>query len=197
MSLFGASPASTSASTANTQGDLSKDVELAAPPEDSISGLSFSPQSEHLAVASWDSKVRIYEISETGQSMGKALYEHQGPVLSVHWSKVGLPAWFELRRASASLILILLLRTAPRLFPVELIKLLVCSMSSPASPSRSLPTTNLSVVSECSSHQTRGRCLSRVPGTRLSSIGTFGSSSQPQPCRCRNECILLTFAKAC
>lgn len=90
MSLFGAAAASTPAATANnTQGDLSKDVELTAPPEDSVSDLSFSSQSEHLAVASWDSKVRIYEISETGQSMGKALYEHQGPVLSVHWSKVG------------------------------------------------------------------------------------------------------------
>lgn len=159
MSLFGASPASTSASTANnTQGDLSKDVELAAPPEDSISCLSFSPQSEHLAVASWDSKVRIYEISETGQSMGKALYEHQGPVLSVHWSKVGLPAWFELRRASASLILIFLLRTAPRLFLVEPIKLLACSTSSPASLNKSLPTMSPSAASACSSRQTRGRC---------------------------------------
>lgn len=168
MSLFGASPAATSSATANnTQGDLSKDVELAAPPEDSISGLSFSPQSEHLAVASWDSKVRIYEISETGQSMGKAMYEHQGPVLSVHWSKVGLPAWFELRRASASSILISLSRTAPRLFPEELIKLPACSMSSPASPSRFLPTTNPFAVSECSSRQTRGRCLSQVPGIKL------------------------------
>jgi mRNA export factor len=90
MSLFGAATTTTPATTANnTQGDLSKDVELTSPPEDSISDLSFSPQSEHLAVASWDNKVRIYEISETGQSMGKALYEHQGPVLSVHWSKVG------------------------------------------------------------------------------------------------------------
>ncbi|KAH0613195.1 uncharacterized protein H6S33_009575 [Morchella sextelata] len=90
MSLFGAATTTTPATTANnTQGDLSKDVELTSPPEDSISDLSFSPQSEHLAVASWDNKVRIYEISETGQSMGKALYEHQGPVLSVHWSKDG------------------------------------------------------------------------------------------------------------
>ncbi|KAG0637664.1 WD40-repeat-containing domain protein [Tuber brumale] len=87
--LFGGNTASTAASTNNTQGDLSKDVEVTSPPEDSVSDLSFSSQSEHLAVSSWDSKVRIYEISETGQSIGKALYDHQAPALSVHWSKDG------------------------------------------------------------------------------------------------------------
>ncbi|KZF25703.1 WD40 repeat-like protein [Xylona heveae TC161] len=86
--LFGA--AATSAAASNpTQGDLSKDVALNNPPEDSISELSFSPQTEHLAVASWDKKVRIYEISPTGQSEGKALFEHEAPVLSCCWSKDG------------------------------------------------------------------------------------------------------------
>src|SRR5690606_18030540 len=78
----------TSTATSNTQGDLKSDVELTSPPEDSISDLSFSTASDHLAVASWDKKVRIYEISPQGQSQGKAIYEHEGPVLSVHWSKV-------------------------------------------------------------------------------------------------------------
>ncbi|KAI9749024.1 MAG: RNA export factor gle2 [Chaenotheca gracillima] len=72
-----------------TQGDLSKDIALTNPPEDSISDLSFSSQSDHLAVASWDKKVRIYEINSNGESAGKAMFEHQGPVLSVHWSKDG------------------------------------------------------------------------------------------------------------
>jgi mRNA export factor len=89
MSLFGTGATTTSNAANNTQGDLSKDVELMSPPEDSVSDLSFSSQSEHLAISSWDSKVRIYEISETGQSIGKALYEHQAPALAVHWSKVG------------------------------------------------------------------------------------------------------------
>lgn len=80
---------SAAAANANNQGDLSKDIELTAPPEDSVSDISFSSQSEHLAVASWDKKVRIYEISATGSSVGKAVYEHEGPVLSVVWSKVG------------------------------------------------------------------------------------------------------------
>ncbi len=89
--LFG-STSNTAGTTAaaNTVGDISKDVTLASPPEDSISDLGFSPQSEHLAVASWDKKVRIYEINGQGQSEGKALFEHEGPVLSCCWSKVCL-----------------------------------------------------------------------------------------------------------
>lgn len=86
-SLFGGAAASSSATA--TQGDLTKDVEVQNPPEDSISDLAFSPASDHLAVASWDKKVRIYEISEQGNSQGKALFEHEGPVLSCCWSKVG------------------------------------------------------------------------------------------------------------
>jgi len=85
--LFG-SAASAASSASATQGDLSKDVQVSNPPEDSISDLSFSPASEHLAVASWDKKVRIYEIDGQGNSQGKALFDHEGPVLSCCWSKV-------------------------------------------------------------------------------------------------------------
>lgn len=84
--LFGTSSAGTSSNA--TTGDISKDLALTAPPEDSISDISFSPQSEHLAVASWDKKVRIYEINGQGGSEGKALYEHEQPVLTCCWSKV-------------------------------------------------------------------------------------------------------------
>jgi mRNA export factor len=76
------------AALSSTLGDLSKDVALSNPPEDSISDIDFSPQSQHLAVASWDKKVRIYEISASGGSEGKAFFDHEGPVLSCHWSKV-------------------------------------------------------------------------------------------------------------
>ena len=75
-------------SGSNTQGDLSKDVAVTSPPDDSISDIAFSPQAEHLAVASWDKKVRIYEINNQGGSEGKAFFEHEGPVFSTHWSKV-------------------------------------------------------------------------------------------------------------
>lgn len=85
--LFGAG-AATPSTNANTLGDLSKDVALNNPPEDSISDLAFSPVSEHLAVASWDKKVRIYEIAPSGQSEGRAMIDFEAPVLSCHWSKV-------------------------------------------------------------------------------------------------------------
>lgn len=87
--LFGsATAASSSTSAANTTGDISKDVALNQPPEDGISDMAFSPVSDHLAVASWDKKVRIYEINEQGLSEGKALFEHEAPVLNCCWSPV-------------------------------------------------------------------------------------------------------------
>jgi len=89
MTLFsGGGAASASAGAANTTGDISKDVALNQPPEDSISDMAFSPASDHLAVASWDKKVRIYEINEQGLSEGKALFEHEAPVLSCCWAPV-------------------------------------------------------------------------------------------------------------
>ncbi|KAK2760934.1 Poly(A)+ RNA export protein rae1 [Arachnomyces sp. PD_36] len=95
MALFGSNPSSASASgtAQSSNGDISKDVPLSNPPEDSISDLAFSPASEHLAVASWDKKVRIYEINDQGQSEGKAMFEHDGPVLNCCWSPVSVPAF--------------------------------------------------------------------------------------------------------
>lgn len=89
MSLFGgaAAPAAP-AGTSNTTGDISKDIPINQPPEDSISDLRFSPTSDHLAVASWDNKVRIYEIGMNGQSEGKAMLNMDGPVMNCCWSPV-------------------------------------------------------------------------------------------------------------
>lgn len=84
--LFGS--AASAASANPTQGDLSKDVQVTNPPEDSISDMCFSPASDHLAVASWDKKVRIYEIDANGNSQGKAYFEFEGPALNCAWSKV-------------------------------------------------------------------------------------------------------------
>ena len=92
MSLFGGqqSNAATSSTAANaTQGELKNDVQVRDGPEDSISDIRFSSASEHLAVASWDKKVRIYEVDGTGNTQGKAMFEHEGPVLSCCWSQVG------------------------------------------------------------------------------------------------------------
>jgi WD40 repeat protein len=82
--LFGSS----SASATNTQGDLSKDVELKQPPTDSVSEIAFSPKSDLLAVSSWDQKVRIYAIDSYGQGEGKAAFDFQAPALGVAWSTV-------------------------------------------------------------------------------------------------------------
>ncbi|KAF7330269.1 hypothetical protein MVEN_02464800 [Mycena venus] len=68
---------------------VQKDIEVADPPADSISSLAFSNQADFLAVGSWDNSVRVYEIGAGGKSQGKAMYQHQGPVLSVCWSQDG------------------------------------------------------------------------------------------------------------
>ena len=86
MSLFGT--ATTNTPNQSTTVDISGDLEVPQGPEDSISDLAFSPTAEILSVASWDNKVRIYEISQSGAN-GKAMYEHTGPVLSTHFSKDG------------------------------------------------------------------------------------------------------------
>lgn len=90
--IFGS--AATTTTAANTLGDLSHDVALGSPPEDSVSDLSFSSQSMHLAVASWDKKVRIYEINSTGGSTGKAFFDCEGPVLSCDWAPVSIRCVF-------------------------------------------------------------------------------------------------------
>ncbi|KAI9244723.1 WD40-repeat-containing domain protein [Sporodiniella umbellata] len=65
------------------------DFEVASPPTDSISSLSFSPQADNLAVTSWDSAVRLYEVQPSGNTIPKASYNHDGPALCVDWSKDG------------------------------------------------------------------------------------------------------------
>ncbi|KAK7032818.1 WD40-repeat-containing domain protein [Favolaschia claudopus] len=66
-----------------------KDIEVADPPSDSISSLAFSNQADFIAAGSWDNNVRVYEVGPGGKTQGKAMYSHQGPVLSVCWSQDG------------------------------------------------------------------------------------------------------------
>lgn len=65
------------------------DVELANPPPDSISELSWCPVADYLAVSSWNGEVRIYEVAQDGKAQGKASYNHEAPALCVTWSKDG------------------------------------------------------------------------------------------------------------
>jgi len=85
MSLFSTS---TAGQTQSTTVDIKFDLEVPQGPEDSISDLAFSPTAEILSVASWDNKVRIYDIGPSGAN-GKAMYEHTAPVLSTHFSRDG------------------------------------------------------------------------------------------------------------
>ncbi|KAF9000697.1 WD40-repeat-containing domain protein [Cyathus striatus] len=87
MSFFNTAATSGVAATASATAE--KDIEVSDPPTDSISSLSFSSQADYLAVGSWDNSVRIYEVGAGGQTQGKAMYQHQGPVLSVCWNKEG------------------------------------------------------------------------------------------------------------
>lgn len=88
--LFGGP--STSTATSNTVGDLKQDVEVQQPPTDGITDLSFNPnqssQQDFLTVASWDKKVRLYEVTPQGQAQPRHAYDHEGPVFSVDWFKV-------------------------------------------------------------------------------------------------------------
>lgn len=90
--IFGGGAAATASASTSTLGDLKQDVALSDPPTDSISDLAFSPAAntpDFLAVASWDNKVRIYEIAQNGQSQGRHAYEHSQPVLNCDFSKDG------------------------------------------------------------------------------------------------------------
>ncbi|WVZ09942.1 hypothetical protein V8G54_014472 [Vigna mungo] len=74
MSTFGA---------ANT--NPNKSFEVAQPPSDSISSLSFSPKANFLVATSWDNQVRCWEITRNGtvvSSTPKASISHDQPW---HW----------------------------------------------------------------------------------------------------------------
>ncbi|KAI1453618.1 WD40 repeat-like protein [Annulohypoxylon moriforme] len=72
-----------------TVGSLSDDVALPADAEDTISSLSWSHASSHLAAASWDGKVRIYNVNTTGVARGVAILNADGPVFDCDWAEDG------------------------------------------------------------------------------------------------------------
>ncbi|MCJ1309831.1 hypothetical protein MMC25_003492 [Agyrium rufum] len=57
-------------------------TELSTPPEDAISALQWSPVSGHLAVASWDKNVYIYDEPKNGSRLMRRI-AHRAPVLDV------------------------------------------------------------------------------------------------------------------
>ncbi|KAG6883921.1 hypothetical protein C0993_002837 [Termitomyces sp. T159_Od127] len=68
MSFFGAQNTATASSTTSA---ADKDVELAEPPTDSISSMSFSGQADYLAVGSWDNSVSPTTASSSRRALIK------------------------------------------------------------------------------------------------------------------------------
>ncbi|RYP60082.1 hypothetical protein DL770_010064 [Monosporascus sp. CRB-9-2] len=67
----------------------SKDIALPADAEDTISSVSWSPVSNHLAAASWDGKVRVYDVARNEPAVGVAMLRADGPVFDCDWAKDG------------------------------------------------------------------------------------------------------------
>lgn len=62
---------------------------LPADAQDTISSVAWSPTASHLAVASWDHGLRVYNVSQDGRSTnGLAMLTADGPLLSCDWAQV-------------------------------------------------------------------------------------------------------------
>lgn len=115
-SLFGNSGIGTSSlfpSTSNTSTPFgssvvqtgthnpNKDIEVSSPPDDSISGLAFSPpalQQNFLVSGSWDNQIRCWEVignTNAWQTIPKAQQSHAGPVLDVRFSDVFISCYLK------------------------------------------------------------------------------------------------------
>ncbi|KAF2973395.1 hypothetical protein GQX73_g149 [Xylaria multiplex] len=70
-------------------GSSLNDVALPSDGEDTIQSISWSPVAEYLAAASWDNKVRIYDVAQSGSAQGVSALCAEGPVFSCDWAKDG------------------------------------------------------------------------------------------------------------
>lgn len=64
--------------TVINQSNPMKDIEVTAPPDDTISAMKFSPATllpkNFLLAGSWDCSVRCWEVADTGKSLNKFNY---------------------------------------------------------------------------------------------------------------------------
>ncbi|KAF4443205.1 WD40 repeat-like protein [Fusarium austroafricanum] len=67
----------------------SKDITLPADATDTMSSVRWSPVAHHLAAASWDGNVRVYDVKADGSASGVAILPADRPVFSCDWSKDG------------------------------------------------------------------------------------------------------------
>ncbi len=82
MSLLG------SRQSANSNAAPVADVIFPADATDTISAIRWSPTASYLAAASWDGKVRIYNVANSSAISAVSLLTAQGPVLSCDFNKV-------------------------------------------------------------------------------------------------------------
>ncbi|KAG0679971.1 hypothetical protein C6P40_004974 [Pichia californica] len=69
--------------------DLQNDIVVNNIGDDSVSDIAFSSQAEYMAISNWDKKNRIFEITNNGQVEGRAIYEHDAPILSTRFTLDG------------------------------------------------------------------------------------------------------------
>lgn len=71
-----------------SQSTLDDDVKLPSDSTDTISSVLWSPIANHLAAASWDGRVRVYDIAANGTGTGLCALTVTAPILSCDWSLV-------------------------------------------------------------------------------------------------------------
>ncbi|KAI8963519.1 WD40 repeat-like protein [Daldinia sp. FL1419] len=71
-------------------GTLDHEISLATDATDTILSLSWSPVANHLAAASWDGKVRIYDVDTSAKAAsGISMLSATSPVFDCDWTKDG------------------------------------------------------------------------------------------------------------
>ncbi|KAI0180855.1 WD40 repeat-like protein [Hypoxylon sp. FL1284] len=71
-------------------GSPDSDINLPEDAQDTISSVSWSPAAEHLAAASWDWKLRVYDVgAKTGAARGLAALAADGPLFDCAWAMDG------------------------------------------------------------------------------------------------------------
>ena len=70
------------------EGSLDDDREVPADATDTISCVRWSPASNHLAAASWDGKLRVYDVAADLSAKGVAAITTGAPVLTCDWTQV-------------------------------------------------------------------------------------------------------------
>lgn len=87
---------------------------MPSPPDDTVEALKFNPQIAGqpvlLVSGSWDSVIRVWQISENGQCEAKAQQSVTGPVLDVDWIDVCLVVILSINVCTIVLVYFIIVR---------------------------------------------------------------------------------------